>query len=151
PLGNHAFPALATGPLPGLRVRKPGDQDQRRLEWQAFQDAASLVEGEPCQVAAVPPKDVEHVIRDLTLLAPDARRLAIEDDLPYGQRLDCSRDGRIRPILEEAVSGEETHVPALLECEQANAIELALEDPIGTIEPLLSKRRGHRFDPFGER
>ena len=39
---------------------------------------------------------------------------------------------------------------AILEGEQANAVELALEHPLGRRETLLGQRRGHRFDPLGE-
>ena len=38
----------------------------------------------------------------------------------------------------------------MFEREQADAIELALEDPLGPGEPLLRQRRRHRLDPFGK-
>src|SRR5262249_59386545 len=48
------------------------------------------------------------------------------------------------------VPGKQPDVGALLEREQTDAIELPLEDPFGSAEPLLRERGRHRLDPVGK-
>ncbi len=52
--------------------------------------------------------------------------------------------------LRQPVAREQTDVCALLEREQPDAVELALEDPLGAREALLRERRRHRLDPVGK-
>ena len=61
------------------------------------------------------------------------------------------RRGDRRQILRQPIARVEPDVVALLEREQADAVELALEDPLRPGEPLLRQRRGHRLEPLGSR
>src|SRR5262245_33850379 len=45
----------------------------------------------------------------------------------------------------------EPNVGPLLERDEPDAIELALEKPVGAREALLGERSSHRLDPIGER
>ena len=60
------------------------------------------------------------------------------------------RLGDRRAVLRQPVAREQANVRALPEREQADAVELALEDPLRPGEPLLRQRRRHRLDPFGK-
>src|SRR5215510_13422684 len=62
---------------------------------------------------------------------------------------DGVRDRRV--ALLQLVAREQLDAASLLEREEADAIELALEEPVGAGEPLVGEGRRHRDDPFWER
>src|SRR5206468_10766939 len=64
---------------------------------------------------------------------------------------DCLHDGRIRAVLGQPIARQQPNVLRLFECDQADAIELALEDPFRAREPLLGEGGGHGLEPFAER
>ena len=105
--------------------------------------AAALHERQRHQVASIQPEDVEHVICDARTAPID---LAIQDDLIHKQCADHVGDGRI--MLRQLIAGEKPHTRAFPECEQADAVVLAFEDPLGSGKALLSQSRGHRDNPF---
>ena len=74
PLGDDAFPALAAGPLPRLRIVERGDALERRLKRQSIEERAPLVERQRRDVAAVEPDDVEDVIVDRARAPTSLRR-----------------------------------------------------------------------------
>src|SRR5207253_4231278 len=88
PLRDHAFPALATGAFPRLRLVNGGDARERPLQRQRAEQRAPLLERQRGDVAALEPQDVEYVIR-----AAVPRELAVEDRIPRRQRADGVRDG----------------------------------------------------------
>src|SRR5437588_3312989 len=51
-------------------------------------------------------------------------------------------------MLFELIAGEKANSVALPECEQTNAIVLALKDPLRSGKAVLSQRSGHRNNPF---
>src|SRR5207244_3141694 len=51
-------------------------------------------------------------------------------------------------VLRQAVARKQPHLPSLLEREQTDAVELALEDPLRPRKALLRESGGHRLDPF---
>src|SRR5688572_5617804 len=53
-------------------------------------------------------------------------------------------------MLELSCAGVESHVGALLERDQANPVQLALERPVGAGESLLGERGRHGLDPLGK-
>ncbi len=97
-------------------------------------------------VAAVEPHDVKHVIRDFAAGPGD---LAVENQFVMWQTLDRLPDRG--NVLRQVVAGKQLHVVAFLVSEQADAVELSLEDPLRPAEPLLRQRCGHRHEPFGKR
>ena len=91
------------------------------------------------------------MVGHLARLPPDAGRLAIEDDVVHWQPRDCLHDRRIRAVLGQPIARQQPNVLRLFERDQADAIELALEDPFRAREPLLGEGGGHGLEPFGER
>src|SRR5437762_11205074 len=91
------------------------------------------------------------MVGDLAGFPPDAGRLAVEDDVVSREPRDGLHDGRVSRVLGQPVARQQPNVLRLLEREQADAIELALEDPFRAGEALLRERRGHRLYPFRER
>src|SRR4030095_2428827 len=53
-------------------------------------------------------------------------------------------------MLELSSARVEADIIAFLERNEADAVELPLEGPLRTGEPVLSERRGNGLDPFGE-
>ncbi len=157
PLGDDALPAFPARALPGPLVVQGLDPAQRRPEGQLRQERAPLVEREAGHVAAVEPEDVEDVVGDLgrapvrrgSSAEPGAGDLTVQDGVADRQRRHGAGDGRIRDVLRQPVARQEADVRPVLEGEQADAVELALEDPPETGEPLLSEGRGHRLQPRG--
>src|SRR5215211_3386258 len=74
--------------------------------------------------------------------------LAVENDVVDRQRGDGRRDPR--KVLFLLRTREKPDGVSLLECDEANAVEFALEAPVGARKALLSERRGHRLDPVGK-
>src|SRR5438067_231637 len=102
-LCDDAFPALAAGALPRPWIVEPLDKQQRRMQRQRLEQRAAVIEWQRCELAAVKPEHVEDVVRDDTGLAPDAGRLAIEDDIARGEPGDRLDNGGIALILREPV------------------------------------------------
>src|SRR5207245_4025062 len=76
------------------------------------------------------------------------RGFAVEDQVVRRQ----VRDGRgdSWKVLRQPVARQQADIRPVLERQQADAIELALEDPLGPGEPRLCERRRHRLDPVGK-
>ena len=55
-----------------------------------------------------------------------------------------------RQVLELARARVEANVRTLLERDEADAVELSLEGPVGAGESLLGERRRHGLDPLGK-
>ena len=118
------------------------------LNWRAkrnrFEQRLALFERQPGHVAPIEPEDVEHVVGSL----PVPGDLTIENGVIDRELCDSFREPG--NVLGQAVAREETHVVALFEGEQPDAVELPLEDPVGSGEALLGERRRHRFQPVGK-
>src|SRR5262249_59681338 len=93
------------------------------------------------------PDDVEEVIGGAPLVAADAGRFAVEDDLVDRQVSERLDDRRVGVILGELVARQQADVIAVLEGKQTDAIELLLECPVRSSEALLGERGRHRLDP----
>ena len=148
PLGHDPLPSLPRGTLPRRRAFDRDHAPQRRPERQVAQQPAPRLERPRPHVAAIEPQDVEEVISHLSRPSPHPRDLAVEDRVPHGQVPDRLGDGRV--VLRPAIAREQTDLRSLLEREQPDAVELALEDPLRAREPLLRQRRRHGLEPFGE-
>ena len=76
------------------------------------------------------------------------RKLAIENHVLHREM----RNGRGHrgAVLRQPIARQQADVRFLTEREQANAIELPLEEPLRPSEALLRERRGHRLDPIGK-
>ena len=124
-------------------------------EWQserhAAQQRATLVERQARHVSAIEPQNVEHVVVRLAEGAPPPGGFAVEDDVVDRQVGDGLDHGRMRAVERQPVPRQQANVGAVLERQQPNAVELALEDPLGPGEPVLRERRRHRFEPVGKR
>src|SRR5262249_18624552 len=83
---------------------------------------------------------------DQARIAP--RKFAIEYHVLHVELRNRSRYGRAR--FRQAVTREKSNVASLPECQQANPVELLLEDPLRTGEARLRQRRRHRLNPFGK-
>jgi len=118
---------------------------KRRLQRKVAQQRAPALQRQRRDVAIVQAHDVEHVIADRSRTP---RHLAVEDHVADGELRNRVTDRG--EVLGQPVAREQADVAAVLECEETNAIELALEDPLGIGEALLRERRGHRFDPVGK-
>src|SRR5215471_7210360 len=119
------------------------------MEWgsqmEVLQDRSALHQWQRHQVASVQPKNVEDVIGDVWS-APIY--FAVEDKIFDGQFADRLRD--VGVVLGKLIPGEELNVPAAAECEKADAVVLAFEEPLWAGKALLRERRGHRDYPFGK-
>ena len=146
PLRDDAFPAFAPGTLPRLPIVERRDALKRRSKRQRIQQRAPLFERQPRDVAAIDPHDVEHVVRQPVGWPRD---LSVQHQVAHRQVRD--RLGDWRRALRQPVARQQPHVAIVLEGDQADAVELPFENPIGACESLLRERRGHRFDPLGER
>ena len=96
-----------------------------------LQPRAPLFERQRPQVA-VHPRHVEDVV---ALRSP--AHLAVEDQLARRQRR--HRAGNRRAVLRQPIPGIEANLASLLEGEQTDTVELALEDPVGAGEPILGQ------------
>ena len=63
----------------------------------------------------------------------------------------ANRRGYRRQILRQPIARIEPDVVTLFVREQANAVELALEEPLRSGEPILRQGRGHWLEPLGSR
>ena len=91
PLGDDAFPSLATRTLPRLGVVHCRHATQRRAKRQLVEQRAAFGERQTAEVVSVEPDDVEHVVFD------DARfpgQLAVEDEVVRGKLGDRVLDRR---------------------------------------------------------
>ena len=141
---------------PSLQARSQGLGSFERFHalqggWQGqlVQQRTTSVERQQRQVAAIEPENVEHMVAGLALLAPYTGGLAVEYDVVDRQAGDRLDDGRIGSGPWQPVARQQTDVWSIFEREQADAVQLALEDPLRTGEPLMSEGRGHGLDPFG--
>src|SRR5690606_9091505 len=92
----------------------------------------------------VKPADIEGRVAG----GPIPDELAVEDDLERGQTAHRVFNGG--HLLTQAIAAVESDVSAIPERQEADAIQLALEDPVGSGEPLLRERRGHGHEPVWE-
>jgi hypothetical protein len=74
--------------------------------------------------------------------------LAVENELARRQIADGIGD--VGKGLRQLVARQQADLAAVFEREQPDPIELALENPLGSAESLLSQRRRHRLDPLRE-
>ena len=77
------------------------------------------------------------MVGDFALFSPYAGSLAVEDHVVHREVRNRLDDGRVRRVLRQSVAREQADAPAVLEREQTDAVELALEDPLRPGEPLL--------------
>ena len=77
------------------------------------------------------------------------RDLTVEDRVAHGQAGDGC--GQRRNVLRQPVARQQPDVAAVPEREQADAVVLALEEPLRPGEPLLGERGSHRYEPLGKR
>src|SRR5262245_36966616 len=145
PLGDHALPAFAGRAFPGIRVVERGDSLQRRLHRQLLEQRAAFFQWQRSDVTIAEPHDIEHVIGAGAI----PRNLTVEDQVVARDPGDGA--GNSGNILGETIAREELHLRASLEGDQADAVKLAFEDPVGPGESILGQRRGHWLDPFGWR
>jgi hypothetical protein len=103
----------------------------------------TLLERQRRHVLSVEPHHVEHVVNNA---AGSPRDLAVENRVLHFQAPDGL--GHLRNVLRQPVAREEPHVRSLLERDEADAVELSLEDPFRAGETLLRERRGHRLEPI---
>ena len=75
------------------------------------------------------------------------RKFAIENHVLNGELR--NRRGYRRAVLRQLLARQETDVGPLAECQQADSVELPLENPLRTGEALLRQGRRHRLHPFG--
>ncbi len=148
PLRNDALPALAARALPRRRIVQRGHALQRRSKRQRVQQRATR------RRAAATSRRGRRATGCRTR---DTPRCPVRPTSTSPSRI-TSRTGRFaiacgegRVVLRQPVAREQADIRPLLEREQADAVELALEDPFRAGEPLLRERRGHRLDPFGKR
>jgi hypothetical protein len=144
PLRDHPFPALGLGRLPRLRIVERGHAPQRRPKRELLQQRLALVQWKRGDAASVEPEDVEDVVR----AGPVPGDFAVEDDILYREVGD--RLGQRWDVLRQPVAREEADVRPLLERNQADAVELTLEDPVRAGEAVLCERRRHRLQPIGK-
>ena len=136
---------------PSLQARSQGfgsvtsrDRVQRRPQRRYSQQRAPLRRAEAGHVATVQPEDVEDVIPTPAVPVD----FAVEDHFVARRRGD-----RVRRRRENSAAGGCARKAArlvVLEREQADAVELALEDPLRSGEALLRQRGRHRDEPFRE-
>src|SRR5262245_63239593 len=94
------------------------------------QDCPSLLERQRSEKATVQPEDIEDVVIGSAEPAPPAGSFAIEHEIIHRQSGDCLDDARIRAILRETIAGEKSYFATILEGDNADAIEFALEEPL---------------------
>ncbi len=150
PLGDDALPPLAARPCPGLTTLESGDAPQGRAKVKISDESAPLIERQRGEVSAIEPHHVEHMVGDWPSLSPYSGRLAVENDLADRKRFDSLGYFRIRRVLGKPVARQQAHVASFLEREETYTVELALENPLRSLEALLGERRGHRLDPVGK-
>ena len=141
-LGDDTFPTLATGARPRLGIVDQIDVPQRRAQRQLAQPVAPLFERQRPQVP-IHPRDVEDVVE-----LPSPGHLSVEDHLARRQRRHGARNRRT--VLRQPIPGIQPDVVALLEGEQADAVELALEQPVRAGKAFLCQRCRHGDDPVGK-
>ena len=128
PLGDDAFPPFGAGAIPGLVVDQHGDARERHFQWKPREQRAPLDERQARDVTSVEPHDVEHVIARAGVPC----HLSVEHELARRQRGDGVRD--CWQILRKAVARQQPHAREVLEREQVDAVELALEGPLGPVK-----------------
>jgi hypothetical protein len=146
-LCDNAFPAFFACAFPRPFAREFRDAVQRRPQGQSREQVPPLVQREPGYVTPFMPEDVKHVVRGRAALAPHSGGLAVQDDLVDRQFPDCCNHGGVRRVLQQLIARQQPHFLTVLEREQADAVQLALERPLGTAESLLRERRRHRLYP----
>ena len=150
-LRDDAFPSFGASALPRLWIVQQWHLRQRQPERDAAQQRATLVERQARHVSAIEPQDVEHVVVRLAEGPPPPGGFAIEDDVVNRQVGDGLDDRWMGAVERQPVPGEQADVGSILKRKQPDAVELALEEPLGPAEPVLGERRRHRFEPVGKR
>ncbi len=150
PFRDDALPAFGASALPRPRIVERRHQSDRQLQPELAQQRPPLLERQLRHVTAIDPEHVKHVIVRIAEPAPGAGGFTVENDIVHGQFSNRASDGRIRLVEREAIARSQLDVGSVLEREQADAVELALERPLGPREALVSQGRGHRLDPVGK-
>ncbi len=132
-LGNHTFPPFGARALPGLVIVQRLDSSDRRTKVQRFQQCLTLFERQRGDVATVEPQDVEYVIRESPLTAPRAGGFPIEDDVVDTAVLHRIDHGRVGAFSGSLLRDNSRTSAAVLESQHADAVELALENPLGPV------------------
>ena len=141
--GDHAFPAFASRAIPRLRIVDDLDSLHRRFKGHRSQQRAAFFEWQRCRRTAIQPEDVEHVITAAAIPG----HFAVEYEVLDWKRADRLGDGR--QSLRKTIARVQPDVVTLLVREQTDAVELALEEPVGSGETVLRQRCRHRLEPFG--
>ena len=146
PLGDDALPSLAHARSHGFGSSSAVDALQRRLEAAArAATRGARSSGSGIDVAAVEPQRRRR--RDTR---PASSQVISPSRITFVDRQAAMAAATRRNVLRQPIAREQPDVGALLEREQADAVELALEDPFRSGEALLGQRRRHRFDPVGK-
>ena len=151
-LRDDALPSFGAGALPGLRIVEQRHLRERQSERHAAQQRATLFERQRasrrghratgCRTRSSPPAE----------RAPPPGRLRRRGSTSWTGRfaIAWTTDG-CELLCGSRLRENKPNVGAVLEREQPDAVELALEDPLGPGEPVLCERRRHRLEPFGKR
>src|SRR5262249_1237746 len=143
---DDSLPTFTAGAFPGFVVLDFRNVCERRAKRKILQQRPTLIERQLHDRTAFEPKDVEYVVCDAAGWIPGS--LSVENHVVHRQPCDCLRDRRV--MLEKPVTRIKLHVVSVFEGKHPDSVELPLESPLGSSEPLLRQCRRHRHDPIRE-